>query len=192
MASRVDKNEVVLKGKVLQAKAWDPKGREFTSGSVTLRVGDQDVPISVRLSVTQKFDERKPFEKIFSQGAQVLVTKGFFGSYEKTDKATGKKTEVFQVESPLGGCLNVEGEEGLSQAVVTGTVAAARGDRGVVEANYWSKSLKGPGTMKIRKVRVQIPGDAGALQGKHVTLLGEISKSDGGPFLRAKTVLVTV
>lgn len=176
---RVDKNEVTLVGKVLTSHVFDPNGRSFTSGFVTLKVSDnQIIPLSVKLSITQKFDETKLFNQIFQQGAMVAVTKGIFSSYIRKPKNAGdQEKEVFQIEAPISGCYNVvHNSICIAIAVVSGVVESTYEGGAVVTSNYWSKNPQtGKGTMKSRRLLVE--GILDGMEDKHITMCGTVYAS---------------
>lgn len=187
--AQVDKNESFVVGKVLSAKAWDPNGKDYTNGSVSLDVNGTTAKVTVKLSVG-KFDERIPFNKVFSQGNHVAVSKGSFTSWAKKDD-NGVEKDMFQLETNMSNCYEVEAGS-ASEAVVSGKILSAKDDRALIEAGYWSKGPGKPGVMKQRKIRVQVPNtDLAKMVGKHITLVGTTSFSDTGPFVVADSIFVT-
>lgn len=188
---RLDQNLVYVEGKVLTAKVWDAKGREFTSASVTVDVSGTVIPLSVRLNITAKVDDRNAFNRIFVPGNTVSISKGKFSSYVP-NKPDAK--EVFQIEASIDDVAKITATEGSNTVLLSGKVVEAKGERAILESNYWSK---GPnvvkGELKTRRVRVTKTGASlENFKDKNINLVGKITATkDAGPFVQADKLSVT-
>lgn len=198
MKSKIDKNEIVIQGKVLQAKAWPARnGNLYTNGSATLQVGDQNLKVSIQINGAKDQKDldglMKSFERTFQQGALVAVTKGQLASWmRKPKEGGGKQEEVFQIDGKLSGSYRVDGKDQLSQAIVSGKIVSAKGGWALVEAFYWAGGEGGrTGELKSRRLKVHHPEwNFEEHQEKHLTVIGDLGQNEKGPFVRARSISI--
>jgi hypothetical protein len=194
---KVDSNSAIVIGRVTRAKAWDPRnGATFCNGTGSIRVGECDIPFSVALDVTQKSDERVWFNDLFTVGAKLCLSKSLFSSYTPKPKSEADKpAEVFRLDVDLPGVYRVENEVETTNAVVSGVIKFATGEKSIVEASYLSRSYgdknKKP-EPKTRRLRLQAPPGKSleSLVGSHITAVGQVAATDGGGVLFKADTLV--